>query len=178
MRKLGSRKLKEKKVKEIIADLKEAKAIVLTDFRGLVVAEISKLRQMLKEEGVHYRVVKNTLTRLAVQELDLNDLEPYLQGPTALAYGYDDPVVPVKLLVKFAKENEHLKIKGGVLEKDILDEKELRQIAALPSKDVLLAKTLSCIQSPLAGMLNVLQGNIRNLVYVLQAIKDNKEESA
>lgn len=178
MRELGSRKLKEKKVEEIKAELQKAKAIVLTDYRGLVVAEINKLRRMLKEEGVQYKVVKNTLTRLAVRELDLGGLEPYLQGPTAVAYGYDDPVVPVKLLVKFARGNEHLKIKGGVLEKNILNEKELRQIAGLPSKDVLLSKTLACFQAPLAGMLNVLQGNMRNLIYVLEAIRKQKEESA
>ena len=178
MRKLSSRKLKEEKVKEIKQDLEKAKAIVLTDYRGLAVAEINKLRRMLKEEGVQYKVVKNTLTRLAIRELDLGDLEQYLQGPTAVAYGYDDPVVPIKLLVKFAKGNEYLKIKGGVLEENILNEKELRQVAGLPSKEVLLSKSLACFQAPLVGMLNVLQGNLRNLVYVLNAIKTNKEESA
>ncbi len=176
MKELGSRKIKEEKVKEIKADLEKAKAIVLTDYRGLAVVEINKLRRMLREEGIQYKVVKNTLTRLAVRDLDLSGLEPYLQGPTAVAYGYDDPVVPIKLLVKFARGNEHLKIKGGVLEKNILDEQELRQIAGLPSKEVLLSKVLTCFQAPLAGMLNVLQGNIRNLVYVLEAIKKNKEE--
>ena len=174
---MGSRKLKEKKVEEIKADLQKAKVIVLTDYRGLIVAEINKLRRMLKEEGVQYKVVKNTLTRLALRELGLADLELYLQGPTAMAYGYDDPVVPVKLLVKFARGNEHLKIKGGVLEKNILNEKELRQIAGLPPKDVLLSKTLTCFQAPLAGMLNVLQGNVRNLIYVLEAIRKQKESA-
>jgi large subunit ribosomal protein L10 len=172
---VGSRKLKEKKVEEIKTNLQDSKVIVLTDYRGLTVTEINELRRILKEEGVQYKVVKNTLTRLAVRELGLNGLEPYLQGPTAIAYGYDDPVVPVKLLVKFSRGNEHLEIKGGFLEKDILNEEELRQIARLPSRDVLLAKTLACFQAPLAGMLSVLQGNMRNLVSVLHAIGEQKE---
>ncbi len=171
---MGSRKLKEKKVEEIKADLQDSKVVVLTDYRGLTVTEINELRRSLQETGAQYKVVKNTLTRLAMRELGLEGLEPHLQGPTAIAYGYDDPVVPVKLLVKFSKGNEHLEIKGGFLENNILDTEELRQIAQLPSRDVLLSKVLSCFQSPLTGMLGVLQGNLRNLVFVLNAIREQQ----
>jgi large subunit ribosomal protein L10 len=177
VRYLGIRRQKELKVEEIKGDLDNSRVVVLTDYRGLTVAQISSLRRILREEGVKYRVVKNTLTRLAVRDVGLDNLVQYLDGPTAIAYGYDDPVLPVKLLVKFAKENENLTIKGGALEKNVLNESELRRISELPSKEVLLAKTLGCLQSPIAGLLNVLNGNIRNLVYVLSAVKEKKESS-
>jgi len=149
--------------------------VVLTDYRGLTVTQISALRRMLSEEGVKYKVVKNTLTLLAAKKAGLEGLEQYLQGPTAIAYGYDDPVTPVKLLAKFAKRNEQLSIKGGALEKNILGKDELRRLSELPSKEVLLARTLGNFQAPLVGFVNVLQGSIRNLVYVLDAIKEKKE---
>jgi len=175
VRYLGIRREKELKVEEIKGDLDKSKVIVLTDYRGLTVAQISNLRRILREEGVKYRVVKNTLTRLAVRDVGLDNLVQYLDGPTAIAYGYDDPVLPVKLLVKFAKENDNLTIKGGALEKNVLNEGELRRISELPSREVLLAKTLGCLQAPIAGLLSVLNGNIRNLVYVLSAVKEKKE---
>jgi large subunit ribosomal protein L10 len=171
---LANRKEKEKMVEAIKEDLRNSKVIVLTDYRGLTVAQLSNLRRILKEEGVQYKVVKNTLTRLAVKEVGLDNLEPYLEGPTAIAYGYDEPVMPVKLLVKFAKENDHLSIKAGALEGKVLGESDLRRISELPSKEVLLGKTLGCFQAPLRGFLSVLQGNILNLVYVLNAIKEQK----
>ena len=174
---LGSRQLKEKKVELLKEELGRAKIIVLTDYRGLTVAQMNKLRRILQAEGVKYKVVKNTLTRIAAKELGIEDLNVYMQGPVAIAYGYDDPVTPVKLLVKFAKENDQLSLKGGLLEKQILDEQGLRRLSDLPSREVLLARTLGSFQAPLVGMLNVLQGNLRGLVYVLKAIKE-KQQSA
>jgi len=174
---LGNRELKEQKVEKIKEELDKSRVIVLTDYRGLTVAQISALRRALKEEGVKFKVVKNTLTSLAAQKAGLEGLKAYLQGPTAIAFGYDDPVTPVKVLVKFSKENEQLSIKGGVLERNVLGEAELRRISELPSKDVLLAKTLGCFQAPLAGFVNVLQGNLRKLVYVLRAVKEQKESA-
>ncbi len=174
---MGNREVKEEKVLEIKKDLDNSKVIVITDYRGLTVAQISNLRRMLNEEGVKYKVVKNTLTLLAARKAGLDNLEQYLQGPTAIAYGYDDPVTPIKLLVKFAKENDRLSIKGGALEKNVLDESELRRLSELPSRNVLLAGTLGSFQAPLVGFLNVLQGNLRNLAYVLDAVREKKESA-
>lgn len=174
---MGNRRLKEKKVELLKEDLSQAKIIVLTDFRGLTVAQMNKLRRSLQVEGVKYRVVKNTLTRIAATELGLEAINAYMDGPVAIAYGYDDPVTPVKLLVTFAKENEQLSLKGGLLEKQILDEQGLRYLSQLPGREVLLAKTLGCFQAPLSGMLNVLQGNLRRLVYALQAVKEKQENA-
>ncbi len=170
-----SRKQKEKKVQEIKKDLESSQVIVLTDYRGLTVAKMNKLRRTLEEEGIRYKVVKNTLTKLAAQEVGLEGLDPYMEGPVAIAYGYDDPVTPIKLLVKFAKENDELDIKGGILENQVMDEIQMRRLADLPPKEVLLAQVAGAFQAPMAGMVNALQGNIRNLVYVLNAVKEQKE---
>jgi len=172
---LGKRLEKEKKVAKIKEDLSKANIIVLTDYRGLSVSQMNKLRRALQQEGVKYRVVKNTLTKIAARETGLEHLEKYLEGPMGIAYGFDDPLAPVKLLVKFAKEYDKLSLKGGVLENKILEAADLKRLSELPSREVLLAKTLGCFQAPLSGILNVLQGNIRNLVYVLQAVKEKQE---
>ncbi|MEW5921248.1 MAG: 50S ribosomal protein L10 [Bacillota bacterium] len=175
---MGNRRLKEKKVELLKEDLDRAKIVVLTDYRGLTVAQMNKLRRILQVEGIKYKVVKNTLNRIAAKELGLEEINAYMQGPVAIAYGYDDPVTPVKLLVKFAKENEQLSLKGGLLEKQILDEQALRRLSDLPPRAVLLARTLGCFQAPLVGMLNVLQGNLRGLLYVLQAVKEKRESES
>lgn len=175
---LGNRKLKEKKVELLKEDLSGAKIVVLTSYRGLTVAQMNKLRRSLQGEGIKYKVVKNTLTRIAANELGLEEINTYMEGPVAIAYGYDDPVTPVKLLVSFAKENEQLVLKGGLLERQLLDEQGLKSLSQLPNREVLLARTLGCFQAPLSGMLNVLQGNLRGLVYVLQAVKEKQESAA
>ena len=172
---MGKRLEKEKKVADIKEDLSKAKIIVLTDFRGLNVAQMNNLRRTLQKEGVKYRVVKNTLTKIAAGEVGLDDLKEYLSGPMGIAYGFDDALEPVKILVKFAKEYDKFSLIGGVLENKVLNEGNLKQLADLPPKEVLLARTLGCLQAPLSGFANVLQANIRNLVYVLQAVHDQKQ---
>ncbi|MGI5876708.1 MAG: 50S ribosomal protein L10 [Dethiobacteria bacterium] len=174
---MASRKEKEAIVREIKEDFQKASVVVLTEYRGLTVSQINQLRRILKGEGVKYKVLKNTLTRLATKEEGLEELHPYLEGPTAIAYGYDDPVTPIKLLVKFSKEHEDLTIKGGVLDKVVYNETEIRRLSELPPKGELLARTLGSLQSPLAGFLNVLQGNMRGLVSVLNAVKEKKESA-
>ncbi len=174
---MRSRKQKEKKVLEIKNDLENSQVMILTDYRGLSVAKMNQLRRILEADGIRYKVVKNTLTRLAAHQAGLEELDVYMEGPVAIAYGYDDPVTPVKLLVKFAKEHDELEIKGGVLEKQVMDESQIRRLADLPPKEVLLARVAGAFQAPLAGMANALQGNLRNLVYVLNAVKEQKESA-
>lgn len=174
---LDNRRQKEKKVELIKEDLNQAKIIILTDYRGLTVAQMNKLRRNLQNEGIKYKVVKNTLTRLAATELGLEEMNEYMDGPVAIAYGYDDPVTPVKVLVGFAKENDQLTLKSGLLDKQILNEQTLKQLAQLPPREVLLGKVAGCFQAPLSGMLNVLQGNLRGVVYALQAVKEKQENA-
>ena len=173
---LDRRRLKEKKVELLKEELGHAMVIVMTDYRGMTVAQMNKLRRMLQAEGIKYKVIKNTLAQIAAADLGIEAMNTYLEGPVAIAYGYDDPVTPVKLLVKFAKENDQLSLKGGMLEKQVLDEQGLRLLADLPSREVLLARVLGSFQSPLAGMLSVLQGNLRGFVYALQAVKEKREK--
>lgn len=164
-------------VQEVKEKLSNAQGAVLTDYRGLNVKQVTELRKRLREAGVEYKVYKNTLTAIAARELGLGDLEQYLVGPTAIAFGYDDPVAPAKILAEFAKENEALELKAGLLEGRVIGLDEVKALAALPSREVLLSQVLRGMQAPIAGLVNVLQGNIRNLVYALDAVRQKKAEA-
>jgi len=167
-----------KEKKQVIDELKDkfskAESAILTDYRGLDVDKISELRARLREENVEYKVVKNTLARIAAKESGLDVLEEHLVGPTAIAFSYDDPVAPAKILNKFEKESKIMKVKMGLVEGKLVDYDEIKVLAELPSRDVLIAQTLAGLQSPIAGLVNVLNGPIRELVYTLKAIQDKK----
>jgi large subunit ribosomal protein L10 len=162
-----------------VAELKEklgnVKGAVLADYRGLNVADATKLRRTLREAGVEFRVVKNTMTRIAANEVGIQGLDTYLEGPTAIAFGFDDPVSAAKVLAEFAKGNKNLVIKAGIVEGKVVDEAGVKALAALPPREVLIAKMLGSMQAPITGFVNVLQGNIRNLVYALEAVRKQKE---
>jgi large subunit ribosomal protein L10 len=168
---------KEAMVAEIKEKMERASTVVLADYRGLNVAAMTELRRKMREAEVEFKVVKNTFTRFAARELGYDDLEQFLEGPTALAFSYEDPVAPAKIIADFAKEHKQLEIKGGLLTGDVLQPEEINELAALPSREVLLAKVLGGLQAPIAGMVNVLNGVPRNLVYVLDAIRQQKEAS-
>ena len=167
----------------IVAELKEkltgAKGAVLVNYRGLTVAQDTKLRRQLREAGVDYRVVKNTMTRIAAQEAGLEGLDAYLEGPTAMAISTTDPVAPAKIITDFVKEHklQVLEVKAGLVEGNVIDENGVKALASLPSREVLIAKMLGSMQSPITGLVNVLQGNIRNLVYALDAVRQQKESA-
>lgn len=167
----------------IVAELKEkltsAKGAVFTSYRGLTVAQDTKLRKALREAGVEYRVVKNTFTRIAANEAGIEGLDEYLEGTTALAVSTEDPVAPAKAISDFIKENklEALEIKVGLLDGKVISLEEVKALADLPSREVLIAQVMAGMQSPITGFVNVLQGNIRNMVYVLEAIRQQKESA-
>ncbi|HHX22968.1 MAG: 50S ribosomal protein L10 [Clostridiales bacterium] len=168
--------LKEAKVKaveEIKDKFSRSRTAILTDYRGLNVAEITELRRKLKEEDVEYKVVKNTLTSIAIKDFDFN-LDEFLEGPTAIAFSYEDPVAPAKVLVDFAKTHKQLEIKAGVVEGKVTSKDVIDELAKLPPKEQLLANAVGAIQSPLYGIVGVLQGPLRELVYTLQAVQDKK----
>jgi len=162
-----SREKKEKIVKDIKEKLEKSKVAVFTNYRGITAGEITELRRSLRESGSELRIAKNTLTRIAARDLGLEGINPYLEGPVAIAFGYEDPVAPAKILHKFIKEYKKMEIKGGVLENAIVDADGIKELADLPPKEVLLAKVVGGMQAPISGLVNVLQGSIRNLVYVL-----------
>lgn len=165
-------------VQEIAEKLKQSQGVVFVDYRGLNVKAMTELRAKLREAGAELKVVKNTLTRRAAEAIELEGLDPYLEGPTAAAFGYDDPVAPAKVLSDFAKTHEALELKAGVLSGKVIGAEEVAALARLPSKEELIGQVLRGLQSPIAGLANVLNGPIRSLVYVLEAIRKEKESAA
>lgn len=166
---------KQASVAELKEKLGSIKGAVLADYRGLNVADATKLRRALREAGIEFRVVKNTMTRIAAKEIGIEGLDTHLEGPTAIAFGYQDPVSPAKVLSEFAKGNKNLVIKAGILEGKVVDADGVRVLADLPPREVLIAKMLGSMQAPITGFVNVLQGNLRNLVYTLDAVRAQKE---
>ena len=166
---------KSQVVSEIKEKFQKASGIVLADYRGLTVAQVTELRAQLRLAGVEYRVMKNTLVRRAAQELGVEGLESYLKGPTAFAF-CSDPVAPAKVLMEFAKANKLKKfqIKAGVLDGKVIGPEGVKALAALPSREVLLTMILRGIQSPLTGMVNVLQAPIRKMGYALEEVRKVK----
>lgn len=175
---MGSLEAKKTVVAEIVEKMKESKSFIVTDYRGLTVAEVTELRNQLREAGVEYKVLKNTLLTIAAKELGYEGIDDYFKGPTAVAFGVEDAVAPAQVLSKFAKDNEKLEIKAGILDGQFINAEEIQALAELPSKEVLLGKLANILQSPIAGMAQVLQGSIRKLVYALAEIQKVKEQQA
>ena len=165
-------------VEEMKEKLQSAQGAVFVGFSGLSVADVTKLRRKFREGGVEYKVVKNTLTRIAADELGFNDLDAVLEGPTAIAYSAEDTVAPAKILKDFIKETktEALTVKAGIADGQVIDAAAVEALASLPSREELLAKLVGSMQAPISGLVNVLQGNIRNMVYVLDAVRAKKAE--
>lgn len=162
-----NRQIKEAKVAEIKEKLEKAQGVALASYQGLTVEEDTMLRKSLREAGVEYKVYKNTLVTLAANELGLGDLVQYLEGPVSIAFGYEDATAPARILNDFAKENKKLELKAAIVEGTVYNKEQTEQLAAIPSREVLLAKLLGSIKSPLS-----------NFAYLLSAIADKKEESA
>jgi large subunit ribosomal protein L10 len=162
------------KVEEFKELIEGSKSIILNDFTGLNVADISELRRQCRESGITFRVVKNTLARKSFQELGIEGMEALLEGPTAFAVSAVDEVAPAQVLKKFADEYQLPRFKGGYVAGRILDEKETVRLASLPSRDILVAQTVSAFQAPLRGLVGVLNASLRDLVGVLDAIREKK----
>ncbi|HOC08911.1 MAG TPA: 50S ribosomal protein L10 [Bacillota bacterium] len=165
---------KQQVVNEIKEKFQRAEAVVLVDYRGLNVAEVTELRKRFREAGADYKVYKNTLMTRALTELGMEELIPYLTGPNAVALGYGDPVVPAKIISEFAKDHDKLEVKAGMISRKVIGAEGVKSLANLPSKEVLVAQALGGLNAPITGFVNVLQGNIRNLVYALNAIAEKK----
>jgi len=152
----------------------EANTGVVTHYRGLTVAQMGTLRRDLRSAKVHMQVVKNTLARRAAEGTSFTVTEEFLTGPTAIAYG-NDPVALAKALSDFAKSNEALKILGGVLDGKRLGEADVKMLASLPSREVLVAKMLGSMQSPLSGFVRTLNEVPASFARTLAAIRDQKQ---
>lgn len=163
-------------VEQVSDMLSRSEAVVLTDYRGLTVQQLTELRAQLSAAGVEYKVVKNTLTRLAAAKAGLEPFDEVLSGPTAIAFDYADAVAPAKILNDFAKDNPDLEIKGGLLNGVFIDADEVKRLASLPSREELLAKVLSSMQAPISGLVGVLHGTLRSVVAVIDAVRAQKEQ--
>ena len=148
--------LKQPIVAEISEYIKDAQSVVLVDYRGLTVEQDTELRKQLREEGITYKVYKNTMMNFAFKGTDFEALAPYLEGPSAIAISTTDATAPARVLAKFAKTAEALEIKGGVVEGIAYDAKGIASIASIPSREELLSKFLGSIQSPITNFARVM----------------------
>jgi large subunit ribosomal protein L10 len=155
----------------------KAQGVVMTEYKGLSVKDVNELRDKLRTVSCEYKVIKNTLAEVAIKDMGIDDIKSFLNGPTAIIFEYQDPVAPAKIMYDFQKEHEKFKIKAGLLGKKILNAAEIKQLASLPDRETLLAMVLSRMQSPIAGLVNVLHGTLRNMVYVLDAIGKQKQKA-
>lgn len=168
---------KEQVVAELREKLKRATAAIVTDFKGMTVEEMTGLRDVLAAEEIEYQVVKNTLMRLASRETGAAVLEPVLKGTCAVAIAYSDPAVPAKIIKKFAKTNDKLKVKAGCLGNRFLDPDQVAAVADLPPREELLAKLLGTLNAVPTSLVTVLSGVPRAFVGVLAAIQRQREEA-
>lgn len=155
---------KQQMVDDITAKLRESATTIVTDYRGLNVTQVTELRRKLREAGIEFRVLKNTLIRRATASAELTELDEALTGPTAVAFSKEDAVSPAKILNDFAKENEALKIKGGVVEGRVVSVDEIKALANLPSREGLLSMLLSVLQAP-----------VRNFALAVKAVAEKQE---
>lgn len=167
---------KEAVIGEVTEKLRDARTTVLTDYRGLTVKDIAELRSDLRAEGIEYKVYKNTLVKRAANDLNISGVDEYLDGPTAMAFGYDDPVMPAKLLAAYAKRNKLLSIKGGLLDGSVINAAAVNSLATLPSREVLLAKLAGTLQAPITALANVLIAPIRGLARALNQVAEQKQQ--
>ena len=166
---------KKKKVVEKLAEkIGKASMLVISDYRSISVKEITQLRKKLFSGKAEFKVVKNTLLARAMTAAGFSGLDEHLKGPTALLLGYEEPVAPLKTLVEFITDIEKGELRAGIIEKTVVGKNELTAISKLPPKEVLIAKVIGGFQSPIYGLVNVLTGTTRKLLYVLNAIKEKK----
>lgn len=156
--------LEEKKqvVSSLAEQLKSAVSGVLVDYCGLTVEQDTELRNKLREAGVEYKVVKNTLTRFAAKEVGFDELDSVLNGPTSLAISMTDEVAPAKVLAEFAKKNEQLEIKAGFLDGKVISLDEVKALASTPNRETLLAKLLGSLNAPISNLARTLQALVDN----------------
>ena len=165
-------------VKEIAADLKATDVYFFVDYRGLTFAEATELRARLAKADASLKVVKNTLAKIAAADAGVEGLTELLQGPTAIAYCHGDPVRVAKVIQDFIREKKKAAIRGGKLQRSLLGSSEVERLATLPSREQLIAQVVGLIASPLTGLVNVLNGPIRNLVVVLGQVQEQKANAA
>lgn len=172
-------KLKKEEKELIIDELKgkfsKAKAVVFTDYKGMTVAELTELRRLLRKSSLDYSVVKNTLAKIASRDTDVAVAVDVFKGPVGIAIGYDDPVLVVKKVLEFTKTNEKLQVKGAVVEGRFCERNEVKQIAELPPREILLSMLAGALQAPLSKMAGALAATVSSFAYAVEALSTKKK---
>ena len=156
---------KAQEVEVVTAKLKEAASVVVVDYRGLTVEQVTDLRKQLRDANIEMKVIKNGILRRAAEAAGLEGMEDVFVGPTAVAFSNEDVVAPAKIMNDFAKNADKLEIKGGIIEGNVSSVEEIVALAKLPSREGLLSMLLSVLQAP-----------VRNVAYAVKAVSDSKEE--
>ncbi len=154
-------------VEEVVEKFEKASSVVVVDYRGLTVEEVTNLRKELREAGVEMRVIKNTYLKRAADKAGYEGLDDTFSGPTAVAFADEDDTAPARILSKFAEDHEALEIKGGMIEGKVVSLEEIHALAKLPNREGMLSMLLSVLQAP-----------VRNFAYAVKAVADSKEEDA
>ena len=166
---------KQKITEDLHERFSKSAIVVVTDYKGLDVSSMNDLRRKLREEDIEFQVVKNTLLMRAAKDTEVALIQDYFKGPSAVALSYKDPVAPAKILTQFAKDNQKLEIKGGVLKDKVLDADAIKALAKLPSREVLLGQLLSVLNEVPTSFVRAIAEIPRSLLNVLTAIRDQKE---
>jgi len=164
-------------IKEYADRLKDSSSLFVTDFKGLTNKQIEELRKKLKNVSSKYLVINNSLCKSALKDLKLEALADLVDGSCAISYTSSDPVATSKALVNFAKNNEHFQVKGGYVDGGVITVDTIRELAAMPSREVLLGRLVAAINSPITGMVSVCSGIIKKMLYVINDIIRKKEEN-
>ena len=161
-------------VKELSVKLDKAKAIYFTDYLGLDVVSVTKLRKNFVEKDVEFTVAKNTLIKLAAKEVGISGVDEFLEGPTAIAFGYDDPTSPARVIKEFLKDFDKPSVKGMIFDGEIFTSDQFDKIANLPSKEQLLSKLVGMLNSPMSKLSSVLNSSVSGLLDRLTQLNSKK----
>ena len=164
---------KEQSVHELKEKFERTESVVLTDYHGITVTQMQELKNDLKPMNAEFTVAKNTLLSRASKEAKKELPQEYLKGPTAILLSFDDPIEPIKKLAEFIKKYELPIIKSGLFEGKLLTKEGVVELSKITSKDKLYARVVGALNSAISSLVNVMSGNMRNLVYVLSAIKES-----
>ncbi|GAB4544066.1 MAG: 50S ribosomal protein L10 [Thermodesulfovibrionia bacterium] len=175
----GGRGLNKQKKVQVVSELNErfgrAKGVILTDYKGLTVKEISELRRNLRGADLEFKVVKNTLAKRAAEGTPIERANDLFTGTIGVAIGYDDPVLLAKKVVEFSKLNEKLKIKGGVIEGGLCGPEDVKTISELPARGTLLSMLVGAMQAPMSRLASLLNATVARFIYAMNALKQQRE---
>ena len=171
---MSTKAFKDEKIEKIKEKVDKAQVAILTNYQGLTVEEITKLRRSIQQGGGDYMVTKNTLTKIAIKDTPYEVLSDSLKGPSAIAFGFEDPVSPAKALSKFIKDAKKGEIVAAVLEGKLLTAQEAKALANLPTKEELYAKMLGCVNSPATGIVGYINAVMAQLTRAMAAVRDQK----